>query len=91
MDVRAAQPLRIRIRLAHPQVFASFLEKVGAPTHRLYGPLGLPVYCDDPKALVPLKQGWALFDAAARLEDPFLGWHVGRFYGDSGINRGLLS
>jgi AraC-like DNA-binding protein len=48
------------------------------------------VYCDDPKQFVPLRQSWALFDAAAQLEDEFLGWHVGRFFGDSGITRTLL-
>jgi AraC-like DNA-binding protein len=48
------------------------------------------VYCDDPRSFVTVKQSWALFDAAARLEDPFVGWHVGRYFGDSGITRNLL-
>ena len=79
------------IRLAHPLVFASFLAGVGTPTHRLLCRVGLPAHCEDPRAFVSLKQAWKFFDAAARLEDPFLGWHVGRFYGDSGITRGLLN
>lgn len=78
------------LRLAHAQVFASFLEKVGTPTHQLYRRTGLPVYCDDPRSFVTLKQSWELFDFAARMEDPFLGWHVGQYFGDSGIILGLL-
>ena len=79
------------LRLAHPQVFASYLQKVGTPTDRLFARVGLPVYCDDPMAFVTIRQSWALFDAAARLEDPFVGWHVGRYFGDRGITRKLLA
>lgn len=78
------------IRLAHPQAFSMFLQEIGAPTDRLFRSQGLPMYCDDPSAFVPLRQAWALFDAAAQLEDPMLGWHVGRFYGDNKLSVGLL-
>jgi AraC-like DNA-binding protein len=79
------------LRLAHSQVFASYLQKVGTPIHRLFARVGLPVYCDDPRAFVTIRQSWELFDAAARLEDPYVGWHVGQYFGDSGITRNLLS
>lgn len=78
------------IRFAHPQVFASFLEQVGTPIQRLYSRAGLPVYSEDPKSFVTIKQGWAFFDSAARCVDPFVGWHVGRFFGDNGITREVL-
>jgi len=31
-----------------------------------------------------------LFDAAAQLVDPAVGWHVGKFYGDNRLSAGLL-
>ena len=74
------------IRLAHPLAFAAFLQKVGAPTERLFRRTGLPVYCDDPGALVPLRLAWSLFDAAAQSEDPILGWHVGKFCGNNKLS-----
>jgi len=78
------------IRLAHPLAFAALLKKVGTTTDSLFRRVGLPVYCQDPTAFVPLKQAWALFDAAAQLEDLALGWHVGRFFGDNRLSAGLL-
>lgn len=78
------------LRLGHPQAFGAFLETVGTPTEPLFRRLGLPVFCADPTAFVPLQQGWALFDAAVQLVDPDLGWHVGRFYGDNRLSAGLL-
>lgn len=78
------------IRLVHPQAFATFLQEIGTPTDRLFRRVGLPVYCDDPTAFIPLRHAWALFDAAAQLEDPQLGWHVGRFYGDKKLSAPFL-
>lgn len=78
------------IRLVHPQAFAAFLQEIGTPTDRLFRRVGLPVYCDDPTAFVPLRHAWSLFDAAARLEDPQLGWHVGHFYGDKKLSAPFL-
>lgn len=78
------------IRLAHPQAFAAFLQEIGTPADRLFRRAGLPVYCNDPMAFVPLRQAWSLFDAAAQLEDPQLGWHVGRFYGDRKLSAPFL-
>ena len=51
---------------------------------------GLPVLCDDPNVFVPLARAWSFFDAAARHEDPGLGWLVGAHVGDHNINAGLL-
>lgn len=78
------------IRLAHPLTFAALMRKVGAPVDRLFSRAGLPATCDDPSAFVPLRRAWAWFDAAAQLEDPALGWHVGRFAGDTGLSAGVL-
>lgn len=78
------------IRLAHPLAFAGFLRKIGTPVDRLFAQTGLPVYCDDPSAFVPLRRAWMLFDAATQLEDPGLGWHVGRFVGDKRLSAGVL-
>ena len=78
------------IRLAHPGAFVSFLERIGSPTERILRNHRLPVYCEDPGAFVPLRNAWALFDEAARREDSALGWHVGQFYGDYKLSRGLL-
>ena len=78
------------IRLAHSLAFTAFLRKVGTPVDRLLARAGLPVYCDDPGAFVPLRRAWAWFGAAAQLEDPALGWHVGRFVGDKQLSAGML-
>jgi AraC-like DNA-binding protein len=58
--------------------------------NRLLRRAGLPVYCDDPAALVPLRRAWALFEATAQTVDPSVGWHVGRFVGDNHLSAGLL-
>ena len=50
----------------------------------------LPVLCGDPDALVPLERAWAMFDSAARHEDTALGWLVGAYVGDEGLNVSLL-
>ena len=88
---RPGSPKIPLIRLAHPMAFAGFLDHVGAPTNRLFRRNGLPVYCDDPTAFVPLRQAWSLFDDAARCEDQMLGWEIGKFYGDGRLSGGLLS
>jgi AraC-like DNA-binding protein len=77
-------------RLAHPKAFAAFLETLGAPTERLFRSAGLPLYCEDPTAFVPVASAWRLFHIAARSEDPTLGWQVGRFCGDRHLSGGLL-
>ena len=78
------------MRLAHPLAFAAFLRHVGAPVDLHLHRQGLPVFCNDPDQLVPLRRAWAFFDAAAQSEDALLGWHVGRFIGDLNLNLGLL-
>jgi AraC-like DNA-binding protein len=78
------------LRMAHPLAFAAFLKHIGAPADRQFRRQGLPQLCEDPNAFVPLRSAWAFFDAAARSEEPFLGWHVGRFVGDKNLNRSLL-
>lgn len=78
------------LRLGHVLAFKAFLEKVGAPAERLLRRGGLAAYCDDPNSYVPLRQAWSFFDAAARTEDPTLGWRVGHFVGDQNLSRGHL-
>jgi len=78
------------IRLVHPQAFAGFAQETGAPMNRLLRRAGLPVYCDVPAALVPLRRAWALFEATAQTVDPSVGWHVGRFAGNNLLSAGLL-
>lgn len=78
------------IRSAHPLAFAAFLEHIGAPVDRYLCCQELSDLRETPDAFVPLQRAWALFDDAARGEDPMLGWHVGRFVGDHGLNLGLL-
>ena len=41
-------------------------------------------------AFVPLRQAWALFDDAAQIADPGLGWVVGGLFGDGKLSRGML-
>ena len=78
------------IRLAHPLAFAAFLDHIGAPSQRHFRRQGLPVYCKSPNAFVPLQRAWSFFHAAAKSEDPMLGWYVGRFVGDHNLNAALL-
>jgi len=79
------------IRLAHQMAFSSFLHKVGVPVDRLLRQQGLPVVCEDPDAFVPLRRVWSFFDAAALLDVPMVGWHVGGHIGDHGLGGGLLN
>ena len=84
------QTLPPMIRLAHPMAFMAFLHHVGAPVDHHLRRHGLPVLCNDPDAFVPLPKVWSFFDAAARREDPMLGWLVGAYVGDHNLNAGLL-
>lgn len=90
MSIKTSSSAPPLIRLVHPQAFADFARDQGAPGDRLFRRAGLPVYCDDPTAFVPLQKAWALFDAAAESIDPFVGWHVGRFSGTNRLSAGLL-
>jgi AraC-like DNA-binding protein len=51
----------------------------------------MALYSDTPSHFVPLHRAWRFFDAAARRWDPELGWRVGKYVGDKGLGRGLLS
>ena len=84
---RNAPPI---IRFAHPLAFGAYLQHLGAPVDGYFRRQGLPALCKDPNVFVPLKKAWALFDDAGRREDCALGWHVGRYVGDQGLNAGLL-
>jgi AraC-like DNA-binding protein len=75
--------------LAHPRAFRSFLDHVGGPSERHFREQGLPVYCSDPDALVPLVRVWSLIEATARREGLLVGWLVGRFVGDHNLNEAL--
>lgn len=79
------------LRLAHPLIFSAFLREIGAPAAGYFRRQGLPVLCTDPDTFVPLRMAWGLFEDAARREDRFIGWRVGRFAGDNGLSGGLLS
>jgi len=70
--------------------FRSFLDRMGEPTERLFRQQGLPVFCEDPSAFVPLSRAWSFFDAVVRRVDPMIGWQVGRFVGDNSLNAKLL-
>jgi AraC-like DNA-binding protein len=63
---------------------------MGSPVERYMRRQGLPALCDDPNALVPLARAWSFFDAVARREDEALGWRVGAYVGDHGLNASLL-
>ena len=78
------------IRMAHPLAFAAFLRHIGAPVDRHFRRQGLPALCEDPDVFVPLQKAWAFFDAAARSEDPMLGWHIGRFAGDRNFHASFI-
>lgn len=69
--------------------FAEFLRQAGAPTDRYFRSHGLPALAEDPSALVPLSRVWSFFDAAARREDPMLGWLVGAHVGDQKLGGAL--
>jgi AraC-like DNA-binding protein len=90
METSAQKSMPPLLRLAHPLAFSAFLRHVGAPVERYMRRQGLPVLCDDPDVFVPLARAWSFFDAAARHEDPMLGWLVGAHVGDHNLNAGLL-
>lgn len=79
------------VRMGHPLAFVSFLNKIGAPVHRRLRGSGLPIFCQDPDALVPLSRTWQLFDQAARLDAPMAGWQAGRHAADENLNHALLN
>ena len=78
------------IRLGHPLAFAGFLDHVGTSVEGYFRRQKLPTLCKDPNAYVPLRKAWGLFYDAARREDQYFGWHVGRFVGDHLMNAAVL-
>jgi len=78
------------LRLGHVFGFVAVLQRLGAPAERHLRRSGIALYSDDPDEFVPLHRAWSFFHSAARSEDPMLGWHVGRYVGDHGLNRHLL-
>lgn len=70
--------------------FAAFLRQIGVPVERDFNRHGLPSLCEDPNAFLPVRRIWSSWDDVARREDPLLGWHVGRQYGDRLLSQGLL-
>jgi AraC-like DNA-binding protein len=77
------------IRMSHVFAFRQLLESIGAPWHKHFAAGKLPLYCEDPNALVTLHGAWATFDSAARSEDDGFGWHVGRQVGDKFLDGRL--
>lgn len=69
--------------------FAEFLRQAGAPAGHYFRSHGLPALAEDPSGLVPLTRVWSFFDAAARREDPMLGWLVGARVGDQKLGGAL--
>ena len=61
------------VRLAHLMAFTSFLHEVGVPAERRLRRRGLPAYCQDPAAFVPLSRVWSFFDDADRNDVPMIG------------------
>ena len=78
------------IRLAHPLAFSAYLQNIGAPSDSYFRRQGLPTLCKDANVFVPLKMAWGVFSDAALREDRDIGWKVGQFSGDNGLNSGLL-
>ena len=78
------------LRLAHVMAFVAYLRRLGAPVDRHLRHHGLPVWCDDPDAFVPLLRVWSFFETAARNEDSKLGWLLGAHVGDHQLNADLL-
>lgn len=78
------------VRLAHLMAFTSFLHEVGVPAERRLRRRGLPAYCQDPEAFVPLSRVWSFFDDADRKDVPMIGWLAGRYVGDRNLHSRLL-
>jgi len=78
------------LRMGHPMAFTAFLRHIGAPADRYLRSAKLPALCNEPDMFVPLERAWSFFDAAARYEDPALGWLVGAHAGDHNLNAKLL-
>lgn len=79
------------LRWAHPMGFNAYLREIGAPVDIELKRQGLPTLCEDPNAFLPVRKIWSYWHAAARREDPLLGWHVGRRFGDKLLGQGLLN
>ena len=90
MDLSRKKSAPPVLRLVHLMAFTAFLRHVGAPVDRLLRRQKLPVLCEDPDTFVPSSRVWSFFAAAARHEDPMLGWLVGAHAGDHNLNLGLL-
>ena len=78
------------LRYAHLLAFESFLLQKGASVEHYLHRNGLPVFCEDPNAFLPLLKIWSFFDDVARHEAPEIGWLVGRHVGDKKLNAKLL-
>lgn len=71
--------------------FTGFLSQQGASCEPHLRRARLPLLCQDADYLVPHHNVWACFGEMAAAESPDLGWLVGKYVGDSNINRELLS
>ena len=78
------------IRLAYPLALSAYLEHIGASAEAYFRRQGLPLQSRNPDFLVPLHSAWRLYNDAAQREDRFIGWHAGRFAGDSTLSAALL-
>ena len=78
------------IRLAYPLALSAYLEHIGASAEAYFRRQGLPLLSRNPDFLVPLHSAWRLYNDAAQREDRFIGWHAGRFAGDSTLSAALL-
>ena len=78
------------LRYAHLMAFESLLLQNGAPVEHYLHRNGLPVFCEDPDAFLPLSKVWSFFDDVTRHEDPEIGWLVGRHVGDKKLSAKLL-
>jgi AraC-like DNA-binding protein len=78
------------LRYAHLMAFESFLRQSGAPVGHYLHRNGLPTFCEDPNAFLPLLKIWSFFDDVARHEDADIGWLVSSHVGDKTLNANLL-
>jgi len=77
------------VRFSHSLAFIGYLRAFGAPTDRYLGTSKLPTLCEEPDNLIPVENMYTFLAAAARKEEPLLGWLVGERVGDRQLSSEL--
>ena len=78
-------------RIGHTLLFREFLRDIGARVDGAFQAAGLPTLCETPDVLVPMSRVLGVYAEMAQRETPNLGWHVGDWCRERGVDKDLMA